>query len=299
MTKLIDRLPDVRGRYTENADLAKTTWFKVGGPAEILFRPADEADLAEFLACRPADVPVTVLGVGSNVIIRDGGIEGVVVKLTRGFAKIEVDGTEVTAGAGALDLSVAMTAQEASLSGLEFLSGIPGSIGAGLRMNAGAYGGEIKDIFVSARALDPNGKLKILGAEDMGFRYRGCGVPGCWIFTQATFQGEPGDPVAIAMRMQEIQTARESTQPTRTPTGGSTFKNPHGGKAWELIDAAGCRGLKRGGAMVSEKHCNFLINTGEASAADLEGLGEEVRDRVREATGVTLEWEIKRLGRAS
>jgi len=298
MTKLIERLPEVRGRYVENADLAKTTWFKVGGPAEVLFRPADTADLAEFLACRPADVPVTVIGVGSNLLVRDGGVDGVVVKLGRGFAKIRVEGTEVIAGAAALDLSVAMTAQEAGLTGLEFLSGIPGSIGAGLRMNAGAYGGEIKDIFVGATALDPNGHAKSLTWDDMGFRYRGCAIPACWIFTEATFSGERGDRGEIARRMQEIQSKRETTQPTRTPTGGSTFKNPEGGKAWELIDAAGCRGLKRGGAMVSEKHCNFLINTGTATAADLEDLGEEVRRRVFETSGISLEWEIKRIGRA-
>lgn len=296
MTKLIDRLPQVRGRYTEGADLAKTTWFKTGGPAEILFRPADAEDLAEFLACRPSDVPVTVIGVGSNLLVRDGGVDGVVIKLARGFTKIQVEGNEVTASAGALDLSCAMAAQEAGIAGLEFLSGIPGTIGAGLRMNAGAYGGEIKDVLVQAKALDPNGRMHTLTPASMGFRYRGCTVPSSWIFTEAVLAGEPGDKVEIAKRMKAIQDAREETQPTRTPTGGSTFKNPDGQKAWQLIDAAGCRGLKRGGAMVSEKHCNFLINTGDATAADLEGLGEDVRTRVERHSGVVLDWEIKRIG---
>jgi UDP-N-acetylmuramate dehydrogenase len=295
--RLIDRLPPVRGRLTENAPLAPVTWFRVGGAAEVMFRPADVDDLMEFLAAKPSDVPMTVIGVASNLLVRDGGVPGVVVRLGRGFVEVKVDGTTVVAGTGALDLNVALACREAGVAGLEFLSGIPGTIGGGLRMNAGAYGREMKDVLASAAALDPRGRRHVLAPAEMRLSYRHCGVPEDWIFVEARFEGEPGDAAAIGRRMAEIQQQREASQPTRARTGGSTFANPPGHKAWQLIDAAGCRGLKRGGAMVSEKHANFLINTGDATAADLEGLGEEVRRRVFEASGIALDWEIRRIGK--
>jgi UDP-N-acetylmuramate dehydrogenase len=293
---LIDRLPKVRGRLTADAPLAQVTWFRVGGPAEILFRPADVEDLGSFLAAKPKDVPVTVIGVASNLLVRDGGIKGVVIRLGRGFVEITTEAETVTTGAGALDLNVAITAREAGIAGLEFLSGIPGTVGGGLRMNAGAYGSEFKDVLQSAVALDSKGARHELAPADLKLSYRHCGLPEDWIFVAARFAGATGDPLAIARRMNEIQSAREESQPIRSRTGGSTFANPPGRKAWELIDAAGCRGLKRGGAMVSEKHANFLINTGDATAADLEALGEEVRARVLAASGVALDWEIRRVG---
>ncbi|MGH6988889.1 MAG: UDP-N-acetylmuramate dehydrogenase [Stellaceae bacterium] len=293
---LIDRLPPVRGRLTAHAPLAQQSWFRVGGTAEVLFRPADPADLAAFIASKPEDVPVTVIGVASNLLIRDGGIDGVVVRLGRGFAEIRTEGSEVVAGAGALDVTVALTAQAGRIAGLEFLSGIPGTVGGGLRMNAGAYGGELKDILVEAEAIDPAGGRRKLGRDELGLAYRHCEFPENWIFVAARFRGRPGDSHEIALRMAEIQAAREATQPIRARTGGSTFANPAGEKAWDLIDRAGCRGLTRGGARVSEKHANFLINTGAATAADLEGLGEEVRRRVRDAFGIELQWEIRRVG---
>ena len=297
MTSLIERLPAVRGRYTGDADLAKTTWFRCGGPAEVLFRPADAEDLVEFLATRPADVPVTVIGVGSNLLIRDGGVPGVVIRLARGFTEVTLEeGDRLRAGAGALDLNVALTAQQAGLTDLEFFSGIPGTVGGALRMNAGAYGGEIKDVLVEAEAVDPFGKRHRLDAAAMGFSYRRSEVPAGWIFLSALLQGRKGDPASIAQRMADIRKSREETQPTRARTGGSTFKNPEGHKAWQLIDKAGCRGLRIGDAMVSDKHCNFLINTGAATAADIETLGEEVRRRVFESSGIRLEWEIRRIG---
>lgn len=295
--RLIDRLPAVRGRYTEAADLSRVTWFKVGGPAEVMFRPVDQDDLAAFLAAKPADVPVTVLGVGSNLLVRDGGIDGIVIRLGRGFTEITTEGTTVTAGAAALDLNVAIAARAAGIAGLEFLSGIPGLIGGALRMNAGAYGREMTDVTVAATALDASGALHKLSHADLGFTYRHAGVPADWIFTGATLRGEPGSADAIQARMDEIQAARAETQPLRTPTGGSTFKNPEGHKAWQLIDAAGCRGLRMGGAQVSELHCNFLINVGGATAADIEALGEDVRRHVFAHSGVTLDWEIKRIGK--
>jgi UDP-N-acetylmuramate dehydrogenase len=294
---LVERLPPVRGRLTAEAPLAPVTWFRVGGPAEVLFRPADAEDLAEFLAKRPAEVPVTVIGVASNLLVRDGGVEGVVARLGRGFAAIEISGAHVTAGAGVLDLNVAIAARAAGVGGLEFLSGIPGTIGGALRMNAGAYGREIKDVLESATALDNAGVRHELSLAEMGLGYRHCGAPEDWIFVGATLRGEAADRDAIQRRMAEIQSEREASQPIRARTGGSTFANPPGHKAWELIDAAGCRGLARGGAMVSEKHTNFLINTGAATAADIEGLGEEVRRRVFEKSGIRLEWEIRRIGR--
>ncbi len=295
-TRLIERLPAVRGRYTEDAPLAKLTRFRVGGPAEVRFRPTDAEDLAAFLAAKPADVPVTVIGVGSNLLVRDGGVPGVVVRLGRAFAAIDAAGTDVGAGTAAMGLNVARVAREAGIAGLEFLCGIPGTIGGALRMNAGAYGVEMKDVTVVARALGAAGGVHDLSPDELGFTYRRCAVPGDWIFVSVTVRGRPGDKAGIARRMDEIQAARQDSQPLRESTGGSTFTNPPGKKAWELIAGAGCRGLRRGGAMVSEKHCNFLINTGSATAADLEGLGEEVRRRVLEATGVRLEWEIRRVG---
>ena len=296
VARLIDRLPAVRGRYKENAPLAPVTWFRVGGPADVLFRPADVDDLSHFLAARPADVPITVLGVASNVLIRDGGVRGVVIRLGREFAGIAVDGAEIHAGAAAMDVIVARLAGGAGIAGLEFLSGVPGTIGGALRMNAGAFGGEMRDVVVAADALAGDGRRHRLGAGELGFGYRSAAVPADWIFVSAHLRGSPGDAAAIARRMDENRASREQTQPRRVRTGGSTFTNPPGAKAWELIEAAGCRGLTRGGAMVAEKHCNFLINTGAATAADLEALGEEVRRRVLESTGVQLHWEIRRLG---
>lgn len=293
---LIDRLPPVRGELSADVPLHRFAWFRVGGPAEVLFEPADAEDLAELLSALPPDVPVTALGVASNLLIRDGGIPGVVVRLGRALAGIEARGTEVVAGVGATDIEVARACRDAGIAGLEFLSGVPGTIGGALRMNAGAYGREMAEVVVSATALDRGGNRHHLTPATLGYRYRHCSVDPEWVFVSAVLRGEPGDPRAIAARMADVTRAREESQPMRTRTGGSTFKNPDGHKAWELIAAAGCRGLTRGGAQVSEKHCNFLINAGGASAADLEGLGEEVRRRVREHSGIELEWEIQRVG---
>ncbi len=295
--RLIERLPAVRGRYTESAPLGRITWFRVGGPAEVMFRPADAADLADFLAAVPGDVPVMALGVGSNLLVRDGGVAGVVIRLGGAFAAVRTDGHRVTAGAMALDLNVAKAAGAAAIAKLEFLSGVPGTIGGGLRMNAGAFGSDMAAVLIEATAIDRNGLVHRLGLDGMGFGYRSSAVSEDWIFTAATLQGAPGDPAMITARMAEIAAQREASQPLRARTGGSTFKNPEALRAWELIDAAGCRGLMRGGAMVSDKHCNFLINRGAATAADIEGLGEEVRRRVAAHSGVTLEWEIRRIGR--
>ena len=292
---LIDRLARPRGRLTADAPLGPQTWFATGGPAEVLFRPADVEDLAEFLAALPGDVPVTVLGVGSNVIVRDGGIRGVVIRLLRGFTGITVDGHEVVAGAGAPDLNVALTAREHSLAGLEFLSGIPGTIGGAFPTNAGAYGGELAEVLISAEAVDRAGRIFTVKQAELGLSYRHSDAPADWIFTSARLRAAPGDQLAIGRRISEIDAARADSQP-RSRTGGSTFANPPGHKAWELIDAAGCRGLKVGGAQVSEKHTNFLINTGAATASDIEKLGEEVRRRVFDKSGVELQWEIRRLG---
>jgi UDP-N-acetylmuramate dehydrogenase len=286
----------VRGTYAENAPLKDLVWFRAGGPAEVLFRPADAEDLATFLYAKPADLPVTVIGVGSNLLIRDGGIPGVVLRLPGSFGKIAAEGTRVRAGAAALDATVARAAAEAGVGGLEFLRGIPGTIGGALRMNAGCYGREIKDVFVEAKAVDGSGNIVTLDASDMGFVYRKSGVPDDLIFVEAVLEGEAGNPDEVRARMSGLVEQRESTQPVKAKTGGSTFKNPPGHKAWQLIDQAGCRGLMHGAAQVSEKHCNFLINTGEATAADIEGLGEDVRARVRDKFGIELEWEIKRVG---
>ena len=293
---LLRRLPPVRGRLTPNAPVGPMTWFRVGGPAEVLFRPADIEDLAAFLASLPPDIPVTVIGVGSNLLVRDGGIPGVVIRLGRGFVDIVPSGEQVETGAGALDLNVALTAADAGIAGLEFLSGIPGTVGGGFQTNAGAYGTEFKDALISADAVDRNGQLRTVTPVEMGLSYRHSEIDPSWVFVKARFKGAPADPAEIGKRMTEIRAAREASQPIRARTGGSTFANPPGHQAWKLIDEAGCRGLMRGGAMVSEKHTNFLINTGNATAADIEGLGEEVRRRVRERFGVTLQWEIRRIG---
>jgi UDP-N-acetylmuramate dehydrogenase len=293
---LIERLPLVRGRLTAGAALAGITWFRVGGAAEVLFKPADLMDLQSFLERKPEDVPVTVLGVGSNLLVRDGGIPGVVLRLGRAFTDIRMAAGHVHVGAAALDLNVALSARDAGLAGLEFLSGVPGTMGGALRMNAGAYGSDMAAVTVHATALDAQGRLHRLGPDALGFTYRHSAVPADWIFVGAELAGKPDSPQAIQTRITEIQAARGESQPVRARTGGSTFTNPPHRKAWELIDAAGCRGLKVGEAMVSEKHCNFLINTGAASAADLEALGEEVRRRVKAHSGVELHWEIKRIG---
>lgn len=295
-TPLIDKLPKVRGKLREGAQLSKVTWFQVGGPADVMFRPADEDDLIEFLKGKPADMPITVIGVGSNLLVRDGGIRGVVIRLGRPFTAVEVKDGAVHAGAGALDLSVAQTAQMNGIAGLEFLSGIPGTIGGALRMNAGAYGTEIKDVLVSATAVDAKGKVHTVTPDDMDMTYRHCGLPEDWIFTSAVLRASSGDPADIAERMAEIQDARAGSQPIKSRTGGSTFANPVPDRAWEVIDAAGCRGLTIGGAQMSEQHCNFMINTGDATALDLEQLGDEVRKRVKEHSGVELRWEIRRIG---
>ncbi len=288
----------LRGRLTADAPLAPFTWFRVGGPAEVLFSPADEDDLAYFLKNLPRDIPVTVIGLGSNLIIRDGGIRGVAIRLGgRAFGAIATTpDRHVIAGAAALDAQVARAAAEAGIDGLAFLRGVPGSIGGALRMNAGAHGGETRQILIEARGIDRTGAVRAFSNEAMGFSYRHSGAPGDVIFTGATFQGRPGDPQAILAEMERITAEREASQPIREKTGGSTFKNPPGQKAWQLIDAAGCRGLVVGGAQVSTMHCNFLINRGAATAADIEALGEEVRRRVMATSGVELEWEIKRVG---
>jgi len=292
-----DMLPPVRGTLTHGAPLKDLVWFRAGGAAEILFRPADAEDLVAFLAAKPVDLPVSVIGVGSNLLVRDGGIPGAVVRLSSAFGKIETDDKRVRAGAAALDGAVARAAADAGIAGLEFLRGVPGTIGGALKMNAGCYGREIKDVFVEATAIDAKGNKIKFSSADMNFEYRKArGATDDLIFIEAVFEGTSDDPAAIRARMEELSANREASQPIKSKTGGSTFKNPPGHKAWQLIDQAGCRGLKIGGAQVSEKHTNFLINTGDATAADLEALGEDVRKRVKEKSGITLEWEIKRVG---
>lgn len=293
---LIQILPKVRGTLAADAPLKDTVWFHVGGAAEVLFKPADAEDLSLFLKNLPPEIPVTILGLGSNVIVRDGGIKGVVIRLGQEFKNISVEGTTITAGAAATDVQVARVAANNNLTGLEFLSGIPGSIGGGLRMNAGAYGGEFKDVLVDCVVVTRSGALRTLTNAEMGFSYRHASVPDDFVFLSARFQARIGEKDKILARMQEISAARGASQPIRSYTGGSTFANPEGAKAWQLIDAAGCRGMKMGGAIVSTQHCNFLINTGDATAADLETLGESVRKRVAENSGVHLRWEIKRYG---
>jgi UDP-N-acetylmuramate dehydrogenase len=290
-------LPKIRGTYAERASLKELVWFRAGGAADVLFRPADVEDLCTFMSAKPPDLPVTLIGVGSNLLVRDGGIRGVVIRLPAAFGRIEkVSDTQIRAGAAALDAAVARTAAEAGVAGLEFLRGIPGTIGGALAMNAGCYGTETKDVFVEARAVDSRGSLVRLGPAEMGFSYRHSKPQGL-IYVDAVLHGVPGEPVAIRQRMETLVAQRESTQPVRSKTGGSTFTNPPGHKAWQLIDQAGCRGLSRGAAQVSEKHCNFLINNGDATASDIEALGEEVRARVKAKFGIELDWEIKRIGR--
>ncbi len=291
-------MPDLRGRLTANQPLAPYTWFRAGGPAQLLFNPADEADLAYFLKNLPDDIAVTTIGLGSNMIVRDGGVAGVVIRLGgKAFGEISVEeGARIRAGACMPDVKVARAAADAGIAGLAFFRGIPGSIGGALRMNAGAHGGETKDVLVEARGVDRAGNIKIFTHADMGFQYRFSAAPADVIFTQALFQGHPGIPLDILAEMDRITATREAAQPIKEKTGGSTFKNPPGEKAWALIDKAGCRGLVVGDAQVSQMHCNFLINRGQASAADIEALGEEVRRRVKDTSGVTLDWEIKRIG---
>jgi UDP-N-acetylmuramate dehydrogenase len=291
------RMPELRGRIVANALLADITWFRVGGPAQLLFTPADEADLAYFLHRLPREIPVMVIGLGSNLLVRDGGVQGVVIRLGRGFAQIEIEaGHRLRAGAVVPDAKLARAAADAGIAGLAFYRGVPGSIGGALRMNAGAHGSETKQVLVEANALDRDGKLHVIPLEAMGLTYRHSSVPDDWIFTSALFQGSPGEPAAILKQMEEVAEYREANQPIRERTGGSTFKNPAGSSAWKLIDQAGCRGFRVGGAKVSEMHCNFLINDRNATAEDIERLGETVRARVRETSGVTLQWEIIRLG---
>ena len=297
MTRPCDMLPPVRGTITRDAPLKDLVWFRAGGPAEILFRPADADDLAAFIAAKPEDLRVSVVGVGSNLLVRDGGIPGAVVRLSSAFGKVETGGTRVRAGAAALDGAVARAAADAGIAGLEFLRGVPGTIGGALKMNAGCYGREVRDIFVEATAIDEKGNEIRLSSADMDFEYRKAkGARDGLIFIEAVFEGTRDDPAAIKARMETLSANREASQPIKSKTGGSTFKNPPGHKAWQLIDQARCRGLMIGAAQVSEKHTNFLINTGDATAADLEALGEDVRKRVLEKSGISLEWEIKRVG---
>ena len=302
-------LPQVRGRYTLDAPLGAGGWFRCGGMADVLFKPADRDDLISFLQNLDPDIPVQVFGALSNCIIRDGGVRGVTIRLGRDFSGIETDGDVVRAGALALDANVAQVAAEAGIGGLEFLSGIPGTIGGALRMNAGCYGAETKDVLVECEALDRTGRLHLLKPDEMGMSYRHTEVPDDYIFLSATFRGMPEKPEDVLARMAGIKARREESQPIREKTGGSTFANPGAEelsqnglspdiKVWQLIDQVGGRGLKVGGAMMSEKHCNFMINMGEASAADLEALGEEIRRRVADKTGITLRWEIRRIGDA-
>jgi UDP-N-acetylmuramate dehydrogenase len=293
---LIYSLPSVRGKLKADEVLSRYTWFKVGGPAEVLFKPADEEDLCTFLSQIPIDIPVTTIGNASNLLIRDGGIPGVVIRLGSAFSEIQITKYKIRTGAAAADMSIARKARDNAISGFEFLSGIPGTLGGAICMNAGAYGAQIKDVCISVRAVDGRGKIHELKSEDLGFAYRDSELDPTWIITQATLQGQNGSLLDISARMKKIQLDREDSQPVRTLTGGSTFANPTGHKAWQLIDKAGCRGLVRGGAMVSNLHCNFLVNWGNATAKDIEGLGEEVRRRVFDQLGVMLNWEIRNMG---
>jgi UDP-N-acetylmuramate dehydrogenase len=295
--QLKGKMPDLRGRLLANQPLAELTWFRVGGAAQLLFMPEDESDLAYFLAHLSPETPVTVIGLGSNLIVRDAGVPGVVIRLGRGFNAVEVEpGARVRAGAAVPDVKVARAAQEAAIAGLAFYRGIPGAVGGALRMNGGAYGRETKDVLIEARGVDRAGHARVCSNADLHYTYRHCGAPEDVIFTQALYQGAPGDAAAIEQEMEKITQSREATQPIKSRTGGSTFKNPPGHKAWQLIDAAGCRGLQIGGAQVSPMHCNFLINLGGATASDIETLGETVRQRVQANSGILLDWEIKRIG---
>ena len=297
MTGIQYQLPEIRGSYRFAAPLAKTNWFGVGGPAEVLFKPKDTADLAQFIKHKPKDLPVTIIGVGSNLIVRDGGIDGVVIRLGRAFNEVREEDSVLVAGAAMLDLNLARISAGMGRAGLEFMSGIPGTVGGALAMNAGAYGREMKDVLVKAEAVTPEGDVIILDLADLNYSYRHYGGPQGLIFTRGWFATTVDASGAIEARISEIQSKREATQPIRERTGGSTFANPEGHKAWELIDRAGCRGLTFGGAQISELHCNFMINTGNATAIDLEALGEEVRTRVKAQSGIELRWEIKRVGK--
>jgi len=295
--ELTDKLPDLRGRLSANAPLSDITWFRVGGPAQLLFTPKDEADLAYFFKHCPDDLPVTVIGLGSNLLVRDGGIPGVVIRLGRGFGDITVEeGNRLRAGCAVPDVKVARAAADAGIAGLAFYRGIPGGVGGALRMNGGAHGRETCEVLVEARAVDRAGNIHTLDVADMKYGYRHCGAREDYIFTEALFQGEAGERDQILAEMEKIADYREQAQPIKERTGGSTFKNPPGNSAWKLIDAAGCRGFQIGGAKVSEKHCNFLINEGGATGAELEELGETIRARVKDTSGIELEWEIRRLG---
>lgn len=296
---LIDQMPAVRGSLNANVPLAPYSWLRVGGPADVFFMPKDEADLALFLSSINPSIPVTVLGVASNSLVRDGGIEGIVIRLGPAFGTIETNGLCLTAGAAALDARVAKTAAEAGIAGMEFYAGVPGTIGGALRMNAGCYGTETKDVLVETVALDRRGRRTVLSNADMDYSYRKSGASTDLIFTAATFKGTADKPEAIKARMDEITHKRESSQPIRSKTGGSTFKNPEGHSAWKLIDAAGMRGFRVGGAQMSPQHCNFMINADNATAADLETLGETVRAKVLATQGISLDWEVRRIGRAS
>ncbi|KQM41660.1 UDP-N-acetylenolpyruvoylglucosamine reductase [Sphingomonas sp. Leaf10] len=289
-------MPPVRGRLTPDAPLAPLVWFKAGGAAQWLFEPADTDDLRDFLRGLDPATPVMGLGLGSNLIVRDGGVRGVVVRLGKPFAKVTADGLTLTCGGGASGILVSSTARDAGIAGVEFLRSIPGTVGGFVRMNGGAYGREVADVLVAAQVVTRNGTLTTLGPADLNYRYRHSDLPDGAIVVYATFRGEQGDSQAIQAEMDRIASAREASQPLRSKTGGSTFKNPDGHKAWALVDAAGCRGLRKGDAQVSEKHCNFLLNTGNATSADIEALGEEVRAKVLAASGMTLEWEIQRVG---
>ena len=295
--QLKGKMPNLRGRLLANQPLAELTWFRVGGAAQLLFMPEDEDDLSYFLAHLPSEIPVTSIGLGSNLIVRDAGVPGVVIRLGRGFNTVEVEpGSRLRTGTAVPDVKVARAAQEAAIAGLAFYRGIPGAIGGALRMNGGAYGRETKDVLIEARGVDRAGHVRVWSNADLHYTYRHCGAPDDVIFTQALYQGSPGDAATIEQEMEKITQSREATQPIKSRTGGSTFKNPPGNKAWQLIDAAGCRGLQIGGAQVSPMHCNFLINLGGATAADIETLGETVRQRVQANSGILLEWEIKRIG---
>ena len=304
--RLIDRLPFVRGSYRELSDLSKINWFRVGGQAEILFRPADTEDLSFFFKNKPTDLLVTTIGVGSNLLVRDGGIKGVVVRLGRGFAEIKIDGQKIEAGAAVLSPNVARTClvedeDGFGIGGLEFLSGIPGTVGGALAMNAGAFGSEVSDVLVEAEALDENGNIHKLSCADMGFKYRGNSISDKWIFTKAVFKGEKTPAHQVEQKIREFTQYRHETQPVTSGTSGSTFRNPDpdksgGKKAWQLIDEAGCRGLQIGDAKISEKHCNFIINVGNATSRDIEELGRVVCQKVKEKSGIDLKWEIHRIG---
>ena len=293
---LLDRLPEVRGSLRADVPLAPFTWLRVGGAAEALFMPKDEADLSHFLSATPDDIPVQILGVASNTLVRDGGVKGVVIRLGPAFGNVSTDGLRVTAGTAALDKTVAKKAAAAGIAGLEFYAGVPGTIGGALRMNAGCYGSETKDVLQSVVALDRTGRRQVMSLEDMQYSYRHCGAAKDLIFTEAVFEGIADAPSAITTRMDDITAKREGSQPIREKTGGSTFKNPEGHSSWKLIDEAGCRGLRVGGAQMSEQHCNFMINADGATAEDLEKLGETVRARVLETQGVELHWEVRRIG---